>query len=87
MYRNLNFEIKTGVPHARLGEAAACLYAIIPYTIIVIILTSPAKFTFPTIVSYSALGTVLYLFYRKKVIAQLKRRKNDRSPYSAELWP
>ena len=48
-----------------------------------IIFTSAAKFTFPTIVSYSAFGIGLYLFYRKKVLAQFKRsEKRERSPYS-----
>ena len=54
------------------------MYAIIPFYIIVIIFYSIrvlAKFTFPTIVSYSALGIGLYLFYRKKVIAQFKKEK------------
>ena len=32
------------------------------------------KFTFPKIISYSALGICLYLFYTKKVIAQFKAR-------------
>ena len=37
----------------------------------------------PTITSYSALEIGLYLFYRKKVIAKLKKKKqNDWSPYS-----
>ena len=34
-----------------------------------------AKFTFPTIISYAALGIGLYIFYRKKVIAQSKTRE------------
>ena len=38
---------------------------------------------FPKIDSFSTLGIGLYLFYKKKVIAQFKtREKNDRSPYS-----
>ena len=40
-----------------------------------IIFTSAAKFTFSTIVSYSALGIGLYLFHRNKVTAQFKREK------------
>ncbi len=51
------------------------------------------KFTFPTTISYSTLGIVVYLFYRKKVIAQFKNggkmigihissQENDISP----LW-
>ena len=53
---------------------------IIPYNIIMIIFMSAAKFTFPTIVSYSALGSGLYLFYRKKIfiIAQFKNYKRNK---------
>ena len=37
--------------------------------------TGAAKFKFPTIVSYTALGIGLHLFYRKKVSALLKQEK------------
>ena len=37
-----------------------------------IFFTIAAKFTFPKFVSYSAVGIGLYLFYRKKIIAQFK---------------
>ena len=36
-----------------------------------------AKFTFPIIISYSALGIDPFIFYRKKVLNS-KKRKNDR---------
>ena len=35
-------------------------------------MTSAAKFTFPTFVSYCAVGIGLYLYYSKKIIAQFK---------------
>ena len=38
-----------------------------------------AKFTFLIIVSYSALRIDLYLFYKKKGIAQLKERKKRKN--------
>ena len=43
--------------------------------ILIIKLRVLAKFTFLTIVSYCALRIGLYLFYRNKVIAQLKNRE------------
>ena len=47
------------------------------------IFTSAAKFTFPIVVSYSALEIGLYLFYRKIVIAQFKMgEKNGCVSYS-----
>ena len=55
--------------HAYLG-AAPCYYAIIP------------KLTFTTIISYSALGIGLYLFYRNENYCSIhKRTKKGRLPY------
>ena len=76
---NLIYEIKTGAPHARLLAAAPCRY---PYKTLEYHpnYTELSTFTFPTIVSFSALGNGLYLFYRKNIISQFKNRgKNDRS--------
>ena len=36
-----------------------------------------AKFPFPTIVYYSALGIGLYLFYRRKVIAKFYKKQQQ----------
>ncbi len=36
------------------------------------------KFTFSTTISYSTLGIIIYLFYRKKVIAQFKQEEENK---------
>ena len=71
-------------PHTLLGATVLCVYAIIPYNIIIIYSRVLAKFSFRTIASYSILGISLYLFYRKKGCCsiQKKKEKSDRSPYS-----
>ena len=84
-YRNLNFEIRTGV-------SRTCRYPtqIIPYNIITIIqwVNVLAKFTFPIIVYYSGLGIHLVCIYftkRKLLLYSYQKKKNskiDRSPYS-----
>ena len=50
-----------GGSHAHLG-AAPCFYAIVP------------KFTFATIISYSALGIGLYVFYRNENYCSIQKR-------------
>ena len=80
--RNVNFEIKTGDPHTRLGAATPCVYAIIPYNIIMIMLTLEYLFVSDDCFLFYT-GNCLNLFYRKKVISQLKLTgKIEMSPYS-----
>ena len=75
-YRNLNFEIKMGCPHAHLGTTALCLYEVISYDITMILFMNACQIHVSNnIDSLSTLGIGLYLFYRKKVIAQFKTRK------------
>lgn len=63
---DLDFEIKTGIP-ILVKAAEACIYTP-EFLIISSWLYVLAKFTFPTMVSYSALGMYLYFFYTKLLL-------------------